>query len=62
LKELYKRCNNGQQKTAIRELNTSLSLMIGDLGDIFIIIDALNECAKSGERRKLLTLIAEIHA
>jgi ankyrin repeat domain-containing protein 50 len=62
LKELYKRCNNGQQKTSIRELNAALSLIMKDFEDVFIVIDALDECAKSGERGELLTLIEEIHA
>jgi len=62
LKELYNRCNNGQHKTAIRELNATLSLMMKDFKDILIVIYALDECAKNGERGELLTLIKEIHA
>jgi hypothetical protein len=33
-----------------------------DLEDVFIVIDALDECAKGGEREELLALIEEIHA
>jgi len=62
LKELYKRCNNGQQQAAVRELSATLSLIVRDFEDVFIVIDALDECPKDGERGELLTLIEEIHA
>jgi hypothetical protein len=60
LKELYKRCNYGQQKAAIRDLGAMLSLTLKNLKDVFVVIDALDECPKDGEREDLLKLIGEI--
>ena len=60
LKELYKRCNDGQQKAAIRELGAMLSLTLKSLNDVFVVIDALDECPKDGERGDFLKLIREI--
>lgn len=62
LKALYKGCNEGQQRAALRELKTMLSLIVKDLDDVFIVIDALDECPKDGERAELLELIAEIES
>ena len=62
LKGLYKRCNNGRQKATICELKMTLSRIIKDLEDVFIIIDALDECSKNGERGELLEFITEIKA
>jgi hypothetical protein len=60
LKKLYEGCNKGQQKAAMRELKAALSLVLKDLEDAFIVIDALDECPKDGERGELLELITEI--
>jgi hypothetical protein len=62
LKALYKGCSEGQQRAAMHELKAILSLVVKDLEDVFIVIDALDEYAKIGERGELLTLIEEIHA
>jgi ankyrin repeat domain-containing protein 50 len=62
LKMLYKDCIKGQQRAATDKLNAMLSLVVKDLEDVFIVIDALDECAKIGERGELLTLIKDIHA
>ena len=50
LMELYKSCNNGHQKAAKRELKAMLSQLIKDLEDVFIVVDALDECPKNGKR------------
>jgi ankyrin repeat domain-containing protein 50 len=60
LKELYKRCKNGQEKAAMQELKTALSETIKDLEDVFVVVDALDECPKYGKREELLDLFAEI--
>jgi ankyrin repeat domain-containing protein 50 len=60
LKELHKRCNNGQEKAAMHELKAALSGMVKDFEDVFIIVDALDECPKNGEREELLGLITEM--
>lgn len=65
LVDLYHRCNDGQHKPGSNELSQTLYSMVKDLEDlqdVFIVIDALDECSKSEERDELLALIAEIHA
>lgn len=62
LKVLYKGCNEGQQRAAMRELKTMLSLVVKNLEDVFIVVDALDECPKDGERGELLELIREIES
>jgi ankyrin repeat domain-containing protein 50 len=62
LKVLYKECSKGQQRAAVQDLKTILSLVVKDLEDVFIVIDALDEHAKIGERGELLTLVEDIHA
>jgi hypothetical protein len=59
LKKLHKRCGDGQQRPAVRELNSILSLMTREFEDIFIVIDALDECPKNGDRGDVLKLISE---
>ena len=44
----------------MRELKTLLSLLVRDLEDVFIVIDALDECPKGYERGELLQLIRDI--
>jgi ankyrin repeat domain-containing protein 50 len=60
LKELYKRCNNGQVRAAMHDLKAALSVIAKGFEDVFIIADALDECPKNGEREELLGLIKEI--
>jgi ankyrin repeat domain-containing protein 50 len=62
LDDLYKKCNNGRQKATMRELKTTLSRIIKDLEDVFIVVDALDECPKNGDRGELLEIITEIRA
>jgi len=54
LKSLYKGCNEGKQRAALRELKTMSSLIVKDLDDVFIVIDALDECPKDGDRTTAL--------
>jgi len=60
LKVLYKECSEGQWRATMLELKKMLLLMVRDLEDVFIIIDALDECPKDNERRELLKLIRDI--
>src|SRR5437773_9476547 len=51
LKELYKRCNDGKQKAAMRNLKAVLELFaVMEEVDIFIVADALDECPKNAEK------------
>jgi hypothetical protein len=62
LKELYQRCNNGQQKASLYELKFMLADIANELDDVFIVIDALDECPITGERKELMEIITEIKA
>ena len=61
---LYKRCDNGNRKAAVPELKKVLKhlAVVKDLDDIFIIVDALDECPHDevhGLREEALDLIVE---
>ena len=61
---LYKRCDNGNRKAAVPELKEVLKhlAVVKDLDDIFIIVDALDECPHDeahGLREEALGLIVE---
>ena len=60
LKDLYQKCMNGLQRASVQELMMALSWIVNGFEDVFIVIDALDECPKSGEREELLELIREI--
>jgi len=69
LKKLYKECNDGKQKAAMRDLKAVLELFaVIEEVDVFIVADALDECPKNAEklgeepRKELLELITEIKA
>jgi len=66
LREVYKRCDNGNQKATLHDLRGALALFAEtkQLDSVFLILDALDECPKSGEqefRAELLELIVEVH-
>lgn len=61
---LYKRCDNRNRKAAVPELKEVLNhlAVVKDLDDIFIIIDALDECLHNevhGLREEALDLIGD---
>lgn len=62
LKGLYSRCNDGKRKATMPDLKASLKLfaMMKKLRNIFMVIDALDECPKDGDREEILGLIAEM--
>jgi hypothetical protein len=62
LKELYQICNNGQHKADMQGLKSVLAECLKGFGDVFIVIDALDECPTTGGRQELLELITEIKA
>ena len=57
---LFKECKQSRRRATMRELKTLLSLLVRDLEDVFIVIDALDECPKGYERGELLQLIRDI--
>lgn len=65
LKDLYKRCNEGKQKADLHDLLAVLRLfaVADELQDLFIVLDALDECPKDDEkesRNELLDFITEV--
>jgi ankyrin repeat domain-containing protein 50 len=64
VKELYKCCGNGNRKATVPELKEVLKhlAVVKDLDDIFIIVDALDECPHDevhGLREEALNLVGE---
>ncbi|TVY25789.1 Ankyrin repeat and KH domain-containing protein mask [Lachnellula hyalina] len=61
--EWYKKCGNGQHRASVKELSDALSIMMSEFDDqVFLVIDALDEFARIGERDELLTLLEDIHS
>ena len=62
LEGLYSRCNGGKRKAAMPELKALLKLfaMMKKLQNVFMVIDALDECPRDGDREEILGLIAEM--
>lgn len=64
---MYKKCIDGKQGASIHDLKVVLLLftVIKELHDVFIVVDALDECLRNGKREfraELLDLIREIKA
>ena len=61
LHNLFKGCNNGNRKPSLRELFTVFAVFAKhkDLADIFLVIDALDECShdENNTRKELLELL-----
>ena len=62
LQELQKNSSNGSRRPALHDLTNILRFyaISSDIQDIYMILDALDECPKGDHRDELLTLIAEI--
>jgi hypothetical protein len=65
LKTLYKRCIEGKHQADLQDLTAILRLfaVADELDDLFIVVDALDECPKDDGkelRNELLDLITEI--
>lgn len=54
---LYTKCDAGRREPMVDELKDTLFTLFSDLGQIHLVIDALDEC---GDREQLLSLITEI--
>ena len=57
LNTIYSRCQEGQQQPTVADLVLTLQHMLKDFHQMFIVLDALDECT---EREGLLRLIKEI--
>jgi hypothetical protein len=67
VKDLYKRCNDGKQKADMPNLIAVLRLfaLANEPHDLFIVLDALDECPNDEEkelRNELLDLMIEIRS
>ncbi|TVY35584.1 hypothetical protein LSUB1_G005613 [Lachnellula subtilissima] len=61
--EWYKKCGHNQHSASVKELSDALSMMMSEFDDqVFLVIDALDEFARIGERGELLTLLEDIHS
>jgi hypothetical protein len=60
LTQLYKHCNYGMKQPNLSELKEILFNVIKNLEQVFIVIDALDECPKNGEREDLLGMILDL--
>ncbi|KAH0559449.1 hypothetical protein GP486_004039 [Trichoglossum hirsutum] len=58
LQTLYSHCQDGQQQPCYDTLVETFQSMLGDFSEIYIILDALDECA---DREQLLMLIQKIN-
>jgi hypothetical protein len=54
---LYESYNLGTQQATLSEFQDILFKVVENFKNVFIIIDALDECAKVGEREDLLAMI-----
>jgi hypothetical protein len=57
LTKLYHSCHNGDAQPSVKSLHATLLLILESFGDVFIILDALDECT---ERKDLLKWIKEM--
>ena len=57
LDTLYQNCNDGQQRPSSDSLMLTFREMVGDFREVFIIVDALDECE---EREKLMEMVTTI--
>lgn len=57
LEMLFSRCQDGKQQATQDALELALQQMLGEIGETFIILDALDECK---EREELLLLLKNL--
>lgn len=58
--QFYERCNLGKLRPSLDELTGILFEVIECLDHVFIVIDALDECPKDGERDLLLNILSNL--
>jgi hypothetical protein len=58
LQDAYDQCNGGQQSPTFKSLLTMLEAVVEGFDNLFLVMDALDECPKNfGQRKKLLGVI-----
>jgi len=58
LEDLHSKCRNGQQIITLQKLTTILKNLIPSFTNVYIIVDAIHECPKSGDQRDELLAVA----
>lgn len=62
-RSLYLKCHEGRQRPLLQDLMGLLGWLHREFEDVYIVVDALDECAEAhGEREELLEMIEAIHA
>lgn len=62
-KQLYFECNDGHREPSLRDLVFAFLDVLSSFEDVFVVVDALDECpTEDDERENLLRIIEEIHA
>ncbi|PGH16886.1 hypothetical protein AJ80_05030 [Polytolypa hystricis UAMH7299] len=60
---LYQKCHEGDQSPTWQDLKDILPICAGSFSHVYIILDALDECAThDSERGRMLELLSEIHS
>lgn len=60
IKKLHARCHSGHSHPNLSELQDMLSTIIKEFAQVFIVIDALDECDINNERHDILSALSEI--
>ena len=60
LEKLYHSCQQGQQQPRIGDLKLVLENILGEVSNVFLVLDALDECRERDGPDELLELIKEI--
>lgn len=60
VRQVHSRCTKGNHQPSLLELIQMLASFMDDFDNLFIVIDALDECPKHGERGELLDAISDI--
>jgi hypothetical protein len=56
----YERCSYGKHRPSLADLKDMFFHAIEGLDDIFVVLDALDECPRNGERTSLLAAISDL--
>jgi hypothetical protein len=61
LEDLHSKCRNGQQIITRQKLTTILKNLIASFTNVYIIVDAIDECPKRGDQRdEILAVVLDI--
>lgn len=62
-RQLFEKANEGRQIPLLKDLKDTLGCLLKEFNDVFIVVDALDECPeKNEEREELLSTVEELHS